>query len=306
MSNQEKKRKIKQKCLELFDACGFVKAEFLKEEAKRLEKWLEEGMHDEMSYMERNKEKRLNPAKLVENAKSVIVVLLNYYPEKKQDPSGKYLISKYAYGIDYHFVVKKRLRELFDFINKEIEPIEGRIFVDSAPVLEKALAQRAGLGWIGKNSLLITKKGSYFFIGEIISTLEIEDYDKPVKAYCGDCTRCIDACPTQAIVQPYVVDSRLCISNLTIEKKPPIPEKFKGKYKQWIFGCDICQDVCPWNNKAIATEMLEFQPKKEILDFTPEQWENLTKSQFKHIFKNSAVSRRKYEGLMHNINFLQA
>ncbi len=307
MNIAEKTRLIKVKCKELFDDCGIIKPQILKEEAQRFNKWLSMGYHDQMKYMERNKDKRLNPALLFEEVKSIIVVLLNYYPEKQLSKNSKYLISKYAYGTDYHFVIKKRLRQLLEYINTEITEVKGRAFTDSAPILERALAKQAGLGWIGKNSLLLTKKGSYFFIGELFVNIELEyEHRKSeITSLCGTCTRCIEACPTKAIIKPYVIDARKCISNLTIERKPPIPNQFRGKYKQWIFGCDICQDVCPWNSRQKPTKISEFEPKPDLLTMKAEDWENLTKQQFNYLFKNSPLKRRKYSGIMHNIMFLK-
>ncbi|MDX1315836.1 MAG: tRNA epoxyqueuosine(34) reductase QueG, partial [Eudoraea sp.] len=229
-----------------FLSCGISKADFLEEEAPRLERWLKKNMHGEMHYMENHFDKRLDPRLLVEDAKSVISVLLNYYPEKTQD-EGTYKISRYAYGQDYHHVIKARLRQLMEFIEENIGEVSGRAFVDSAPVLDKAWAAKSGLGWIGKNSNLLTQQvGSYYFIGELIVDLEL-DYDNPTTDHCGSCTACLDACPTQAIVEPYVVDGSKCISYFTIELKNEIPNDVKGKFDDWIFGCDICQEVCPWN-----------------------------------------------------------
>ncbi len=303
MTLKEKSGLIKNQCQKLgFDSCGIVPAEELREEKKFLEFWLSQGFHGEMKYMERNLDKRTNPALLVPGAKSIIIGLINYYPATKLKLKH-YKISKYAWGQDYHFVVKKRLWSLLRFINENIGPAHGRAFSDSAPVLEQALAVRAGLGWIGKNSLLITKKGSYFFIGELIIDIELA-YDVPfTKNFCGNCTACIQACPTQAIIQPRVVDARKCISYLTIEKRGEFdqPVDLHG----WVFGCDICQDVCPWNKKAIATKIPEFTPKKELTELTDEKLEKLTKQEFNKIFKNTPVERTGYKGLMRNIKAQQ-
>ncbi|MEA3317132.1 MAG: tRNA epoxyqueuosine(34) reductase QueG, partial [Bacteroidota bacterium] len=276
---------IKQKALEIgFSDIGISKVERLDDNAKYLEKWLNAGMNADMAYMENHFEKRVNPAKLVDNAKSIISVLYNYYPSELQK-NDTYKISKYAYGQDYHYVVKDKLKDLLNFIQSEYENVSGRVFIDSAPVLDRAWAAKAGLGWIGKNTNLINKKlGSYVFIGELIIDIDL-DYDKPIKDYCGTCTKCIDACPTNAIVEPYVVDARKCISYLTIENKNEIPEEFKGKLKDNIFGCDICQDVCPWNSNLEGNSEPLFTPKNELLNYSREDWENLPKENFNEIFK---------------------
>lgn len=295
---------IKQKALELgFAAIGFSKANFLEKESQQLKKWLYNDLHGEMHYMENHFEKRTDPRKLVESAKSVISVLYNYFPEKNQI-DNTYKISKYAYGKDYHYVVKEKLNLLFDFIHTEISKIEGRAFVDSAPVMDKVWAAKSGLGWIGKNTNLISKEfGSFFFIGELIIDLELE-YDKAIKDYCGTCTKCIDACPTNAL-KPYQLDARKCISYLTIEKKGEIPEEFKGKWDNWIFGCDICQDVCPWNPKAIFHNQDQFLISDQLQEMKKEDWQNLQKSDFKKLFNNSPVERTKFEGLKRNIEFIK-
>ncbi len=287
-----------------FLSCGISKAEFLEEEAPKLEKWLTNNMHGKMHYMENHFDKRLNPTLLVEDAKSVVTLLYNYYP-KKQQRDDTYKISKYAYGTDYHFVIKDLLKELLATINEEIGAITGRAFVDSAPVLEQAWAAKSGLGWIGKHTNLITKKaGSFYFIAELIIDLEL-DYDTPVTDHCGSCTACIDACPTQAIVQPYVVDGSKCISYLTIELKEEIPSHFKHTYNDWVFGCDICQDVCPWNRFSQSHNQPLFTPSNELLNYSKKQWEEITKDVFNSIFKKSPVKRTKYEGLKRNIQFLK-
>ncbi len=296
--------KIKEKALELgFDAVGVVPAIFLQSEEKRLWQWLDNGYNAEMDYMSRNFEKRLNPALLVDEAKSVIVVIKNYYPEQKQ-PADTYFVSKYAFGKDYHFILKEDLRKLWKYVEEINGNIKGRIFVDSAPVLEKKLAQLAGLGWIGKNSLLITKKGSYFFIGEMIINLQLE-YDTPqVNDFCGTCTRCIDACPTNAIIDPYIIDASKCISYLTIEKKGDFDEKMNLNFANYIFGCDICQDVCPWNSKIIPTKDERFTPVEAVLKFSKKDWHEMTKQDFKSNFKNTPLERTKYEGLKRNIDYV--
>lgn len=295
---------IKSLALEIgFSACGIAQARYLHEDAEHLKKWLSENMHAEMYYMENHFEKRVDARKLVENARSVISVILNYYPNEKQDDTT-YKISKYAYGIDYHFVLKDKLKELLKRINEEIINVNGMAFVDSAPVLDRANAKYAGLGWIGKNSNLISKEfGSFIFIGELIVDIELE-YDKEINEYCGDCTKCMDACPTNAIIEPRLVDSNKCISYLTIENKGILPENEKHNFNNWIFGCDICQDVCPWNSKLESHNIKEFLPKDELLRMSMNDWKNLTKEKFDSIFANSAVKRTKFEGLMRNIQFL--
>jgi len=286
-----------------FLSCGISKAGFLEEEAPRLENWLNNNMNGQMSYMENHFDKRLNPTLLVDDAKSVISLLLNYYPSELQNDDS-YKISKYAYGQDYHYVIKEKLKELLHFIQTEIGAVSGRAFVDSAPVLDKAWAAKSGLGWVGKNSNLITQKvGSFYFIAELIIDLELE-YDSPTTDHCGSCTACLDACPTEAIVAPYVVDGSKCISYFTIELKENLPEEMKGKFNDWMFGCDVCQDVCPWNKFATPHQEPLFQPKPELLNFTKRDWEELTQETFAKVFKNSAVKRTKFEGLTRNISFL--
>ena len=287
-----------------FLSCGISKAAFLEEEAPRLEKWLNKNMQGEMQYMENHFDKRLDPTKLVDGAKSVVSLLLNYYPSEKQD-EGTYKISKYAYGQDYHHVIKSKLKQLQEFISDEIGEVHGRAFVDSAPVLDKAWAAKSGLGWIGKHSNLLTQKlGSFYFIAELIIDLELE-YDHAVTDHCGSCTACIDACPTQAIVQPYVVDGSRCISYLTIELKNEIPSSFQGKMDDWIFGCDVCQDVCPWNRFSKAHQEPLFNPEPQLLSMTKKEWEEITEDVFKKVFKGSAVKRTKFSGLKRNIKFLE-
>lgn len=293
---------IKNKAYDLgFMYCGISKAGFLEEEAPRLEQWLKENRNGKMEYMENHFDKRLDPTLLVDNAKSVISLLLNYFPDTQQaDNSLK--VSKYAYGADYHYVIKDKLKELYQFIQDEIGEVGGRMFVDSAPVMDKAWAKKSGLGWIGKNSNLIhPKEGSFFFIAELILDLELEE-DGPIKDYCGRCTRCIDACPTEAIIEPYVVDGSKCISYLTIELKDAlIPGEFHDKMDNWIFGCDVCQDVCPWNRFAKAHQEPAFMPHEHLLGLNKTDWKDLTEEVFRELFRNSAVKRTKYSGLMRNI-----
>lgn len=287
-----------------FLSCGISKAEFLEKEAPRLEKFLNKNMQGEMSYLENNFDKRLDPTLLVPDSKSVVSLLLNYYPEKKQG-EGTYKISKYAYGNDYHFVIKDKLKHLMNFIQEEIGEVHGRVFVDSAPVLDKAWAAKSGLGWIGKHSNLITKDtGSFYFIAELIIDLEL-DYDHPTTDHCGTCTACIDACPTQAIVGPYVVDGSKCISYFTIELKNEIPSNVKGKFNDWMFGCDICQDVCPWNRFSKPHKEPLFNPKPELLSNSIKDWEEMTEEVFQNIFRKNPVKRTKFTGLIRNIEFLK-
>ncbi len=287
-----------------FISCGISKAEFLEEEAPRLENWLKNNAHGEMGYMENHFDKRLDPTKLVPDSKSVISLLLNYFPSEIQNPES-YKISKYAYGTDYHFVIKDKLKHLMDFISEEIGDVQGRAFVNSAPVLDKAWAAKSGLGWIGKHSNLLTKQlGSFYFIAELIVDLDLE-YDNPVTDHCGSCTACIDACPTNAIVADKVVDGSKCISYFTIELKNEIPISEKGKFDDWMFGCDICQDVCPWNRFSKPHNEPLFNPNPEMLSMTKRDWEEITEEVFQKIFKNSAVKRTKFSGLKRNINFLK-
>lgn len=304
-SNSKYSQLIKNEAQRLgFLSCGISKAEFLEEEAPRLEAWLKKGMHGEMAYMENHFDKRLDPTQLVPGAKSVISLLLNYFPEAQQE-EHTYKISKYAFGTDYHFVIKDKLKQLLEFIQSEIGEVDGRAFVDSAPVLDKTWAAKSGLGWMGKHSNLLSKQvGSFFFIAELIVDLEL-DYDVPVTDHCGSCTACIDACPTQAIVQPYVVDGSKCISYLTIELKNDIPSDFSGKMDDWMFGCDVCQDVCPWNRFSKPHREPLFNAKPELLSKSKKEWEEITEEVFDQIFQKSAVKRTKYSGLIRNIKFLK-
>ena len=297
---------IKSQALKLgFISCGISKAGFLEEEAPRLEHWLNKNMHGEMKYMENHFDKRLDPTKLVEGSKSVVSLLLNYFPSDTQKDPEAPKISKYAYGTDYHFVIKDKLKSLLNYINEEIGDINGRAFVDSAPVLDKACAAKSGLGWIGKNSNLLTKKvGSFYFIAELIIDLELE-YDTPVTDHCGACTACIDACPTNAIVEPYKVDGSKCISYFTIELKEELPNDYKGQFDNWMFGCDVCQDVCPWNRFSKPHNEPLFNPKPELLEMNKREWKELTQEVFSDLFKKSAVKRTKYSGLIRNIKFLE-
>ena len=287
-----------------FLACGISEAGFLETEAPRLENWLNQNRHGQMSYMENHFDKRLDPTLLVDGAKSVISLLLNYYPSDLQQDST-YKISKYAYGQDYHFVIKDKLKDLLHYIQDEIGEVSGRVFVDSAPVLDKAWAAKSGLGWVGKNSNLLTQKvGSFYFIAELIIDLEL-DYDAPTTDHCGSCTACIDACPTQAIVAPYVVDGSKCISYFTIELKENLPSEMKGRFEEWFFGCDVCQDVCPWNRFSKSHNEPAFNPSPELLSFSKRDWEELTEDVFAKMFKKSAVNRTKFNGLKRNIDFLK-
>ncbi len=286
-----------------FLSCGIAKAEFLEEEAPRLERWLKENRHGEMQYMENHFDKRLDPRKLVPGAKSVVSLLYNYYPSESQI-DNTYKISKYAYGMDYHFVIKDKLKEFMHNLQEEIGEIHGRAFVDSAPVLEKAWAARSGLGWIGKHSNLLTQQlGSFYFLAELVLDLELES-DHPVTDHCGDCTACIDACPTEAIIQPYVVDGSKCISYFTIELKNEIPASYKGRLDDWVFGCDVCQDVCPWNRFSEAHEEPLFNPHTALLSMDKKEWQEISQDVFNSVFQKSAVKRTKYTGLKRNIKFL--
>ncbi len=298
---------IKSTAIDLgFDFCGIAKSTFLNEDAKRLETWLNKGMQGKMHYMENHFDLRTDPSKLVPGAKSIITLLFNYFPEEKQNIDSP-KISKYAYGEDYHLVIKDKLYNFFHRIKEKLGDINGRGFVDSAPVLERAWAQKSGLGWIGKNGNLINKnKGSFFFIASLIIDIELE-YDEPLaKDYCGTCTSCIDNCPTEAILPNKVVDGSKCISYFTIELKDAlIPDQMKNKFDNWFFGCDVCQDVCPWNRFAEANTEKRFEPISEILHFTSKDWEELSEEKFKIIFKDSPVKRTKFDGIKRNLNFIK-
>lgn len=295
---------IKQLTAQLgFDYCGIAAAVQLDDDARRLESWLNKGMHGNMQYMENHFDKRIDPRKLVDGAKSVITLLFNYYPgEQQRDDAPK--VSKYAYGEDYHEVIRARLKTLLAKMQEQFGQVQGRGFVDSAPVLERAWAQRSGLGWIGKNGNLIHKQaGSFFFIATLITDLELE-YDGPVADYCGSCRRCLDACPTSAIVAPGVVDGSRCISYFTIElKEQLIPDQMQGKFDNWFFGCDTCQDVCPWNRFSKANKETAFQPLPEILNFSTSDWEEMTEETFKEVFRRSPLKRSKYAGIRRNLKF---
>lgn len=288
-----------------FTFCGISKAEFLKDEAPKLEEWLHRNYQGKMSYLEKYFDKRLDPTVLVPGAKSVISLLYNYYPKKDLAREGEFKISKYAYGEDYHRVIKDKVKRLLDYIQQEVGSVQGRAFVDSAPVMERAWAKRAGLGWVGKNSLLLNREmGSFFFLAELIVDLPLE-YDNAIKDFCGTCTACIDACPTNAIAEPYVVDGSKCISYLTIELKDAIPQDFKGKFEDWVFGCDICQDVCPWNSFSRPHTEERFEPGTELSNMTKQDWKEITEEVFKKVFQISAIKRTKFEGLKRNISFIE-
>ncbi|MFW5886166.1 MAG: tRNA epoxyqueuosine(34) reductase QueG [Bacteroidota bacterium] len=290
-----------------FNACGIAPVMRFDEEVDHLEAWLQNGMNAEMHYMANHFDKRVEPSLLVPGAKSMIMVLLNYFPGKKQEDDSAPVISKYAYGKDYHHVMKRKLKQLLNFLKEKESAAEGRFFVDSAPIMEKTWAVKAGLGWIGKNTLLLNGKiGSFVFIGEIITNLEFE-YDEPqARDFCGSCTLCVDACPTNALMPPRVLDSNRCISYWTIEfKGDHLPDYLQEKFKNRVFGCDICQDVCPWNNKISSHEVDEFMDQTGLLQMKREEWYRLTENQFNEVFKNSPVKRAKYKGLVRNLDFLK-
>jgi epoxyqueuosine reductase len=298
--------RIKAKALSLgFTSIGISKATFLEEEAPKLEAWLKKGYQGEMSYLENHFDKRLDPRLLVEDAKSIVSLSYNYFPEQQQE-EGAYKLAKYAYGQDYHFVIKDKLRALMAFIQEEIGEVSGRAFSDSAPIMERAWAQKSGLGWNGKNSLLIQKNaGSFFFLAELILDLELEEDTPFTTDHCGTCTRCIDACPTQAILPNNTVDGSKCISYFTIELKNELPNSEKGKFEDWMFGCDICQDVCPWNRFSKPHQEPLFQPHSDLLQMTKSDWDEITEDVFRKVFKKSAVKRTKFKGLTRNIDFLK-
>jgi epoxyqueuosine reductase len=290
-----------------FDHCGIARAQRLDDDARRLDEWLGKGMHGSMKYMENHFDMRVDPSKLVPGAKSVITLLLNYFPAETQVEES-YKISKYAYGSDYHEVIRTKLRTFLEWIHEQVGEVHGRGFVDSAPVLERSWAQRSGAGWIGKSGNLITRKGgTFFFIATLITDLELE-YDDPfAKDYCGSCTKCIDACPTEAILDNKVVDGSKCISYYTIELKDLIiPSEMQGKFNNWMFGCDVCQDVCPWNRFSRPTQEQGFTPLPGVLNLTTKDWEELSEESFRKIFRDSPVKRTKYKGLMRNIKFLSS
>jgi epoxyqueuosine reductase len=297
-------QQIKEEAYRLgFEHVGFSKADFLEEEAPRLEQWLANNYHGKMAYMENWFDKRLDPRLLVDDAKTVISLLLNYYPSQVQNSEAPQ-ISKYAYGRDYHFVIKEKLKELLHFIQENVGEVNGRAFVDSAPVLDRAWAKKSGLGWIGKNGNLINpKSGSFYFIAELIIDLELPT-DAPIRDYCGTCTRCIDACPTQAIISPKVVDGSKCISYFTIELKEQIPSSYNGKFDNWAFGCDTCQDVCPWNRFSKSTKEKDFIPDDDRLSWTRSEWEEITEEVFKKVFKESPISRAGFEKIKDNLKLL--
>jgi len=289
-----------------FDFCGIAKATRLDEDAKRLESWLNKGMHGSMHYMERYFDLRIDPGKLVPGAKSVITLLINYFPSEKQQ-NDELKISKYAYGKDYHEVIREKLNKFVELIREQVGEIHGRGFVDSAPVLERTWAQRSGLGWVGKNGNLINKQmGSFFFIATLITDLDLVPDDPFVKDYCGSCTRCIDSCPTDAILPNKVVDGSKCISYFTIELKDMlIPSEMKGKFENWMFGCDICQDVCPWNRFSKPTNEIEFTPLPEILNLSTKEWEMMSEDKFRQLFRHSPLSRSKLKGIQRNLKFVR-
>jgi len=303
-SGSEQTKLIKTEAKRLgFDSVGISKAEFLSDEAPRLEEWLKKGMHGSMTYMERNFDMRLDPRRIVDGAQSVISLVMNYYPEEKYS-AGAVKVSRYAFGKDYHFVIKDKLTLLLNYIKSNIGDVTGRGFVDSAPVLDRAWAAKSGLGWIGKNGNMINPKaGSYFFIAELIVDLDLEP-DAPIKDHCGTCTRCIDECPTKAIVKPFVVDGSKCISYFTIELKDQIPEQFAGQYEDWIFGCDICQEVCPWNRFSLPTKVEQFKPIDKINEMSYNDWEEITEEMFSNKFAGSPLQRTGFEGMKRNLRFI--
>ena len=294
---------IKNKSIELgFISCGISKSGFLENEIGRFESWLKNNYHGKMSYMERNFDKRMDTRKLVDGSKSVISLLFNYYPSKEIN-NNSFKISKYAYGKDYHFIIKDKLKTLLSSMRNEIGEIDGRVFVDSAPIMEKAWAKKSGLGWIGKNTNLISKKtGSFFFIAEIIVDLELE-YDGEVTDHCGSCTACLDACPTDALYEPYKIDASKCISYFTIELKDQFSNDLNKDFNDWIFGCDICQDVCPWNKFSIPNKEPLLNPKNEINQYSKKDWLELTDEVFKVVFKETPLERTKFKGLKRNIQY---
>lgn len=308
LKQQKLTEQIRTYALQLgFDACGFAKAQYLPKEARRLGEWLEQERHGTMDWMTNYFDKRVDPTLLVPGSKTVVSVLASYHHPKHKEQVGikdKPLISKYAQGRDYHKVFKKNLKELFSFAEKLLGGLEGRIFTDSAPVLDKVWAQRAGLGWIGKNSNLLNKDiGSFFFIGEMIIDAELS-YDSPVTDHCGSCTRCMEACPTDAIYEPYRVDATKCISYLTIELKEEIDKKYRTEIENWIYGCDICQDVCPWNSKSVLARFEDLHPRDYVADQDLEFWKNLTPEKYDEVFEGSAIRRAKFDKFKSNVDIV--
>jgi epoxyqueuosine reductase len=306
MTKQELSEMIRSEAKKIgFDACSIARAEYLKEESSHLKRWLHNNLHGNMKYMEYYFDRRVDPARLVKGARSVIVVLLNYYNSKEQKDNSAPVISKYAYGKDYHFILKKKLYQLNDFIKSKISNASSRIFVDSAPVLERAWAAKAGLGWIGKNASLISPDhGSFVFIGVLITDLELY-YGLQIKEMCGECEKCISACPTRAITSPRVIDARKCISYMTVEYKDAIPEKYRGNFNNYVFGCDICQSVCPWNASARNHKISDMEPLPELLEMNRNDWYNLNEKSFRKLFGNTVVERTGFSGLKRNIEFLR-
>ncbi len=308
MSNAQKHTaRIKSEAARLgFNACGIAKAVQLDDDARRLEQWLKNGFQGTMQYMERNFDLRIDPRKLVPGAKSVLTLLLNYYPTQQQSADAP-KVAKYAWGTDYHYVIREKLNQLLDFIKQNIGEVDGRGFVDSAPVLERSWAMRSGLGWVGKNGNLLNKEmGSFFFIATLITDLELVPDAAFNTDFCGTCTRCIDACPTQAIVSPTEVDGSRCISHLTIELKDELmPDEFKGKMDNWLFGCDVCQDVCPWNRFSKPNNEQYFTPIPEVLNLSLQQWEEMSEETFKRTFKNSPMLRSKWKGIQRNVKAIK-
>jgi epoxyqueuosine reductase len=289
-----------------FDFCGISTADFLANEAPQLEHWLKNNYHGKMAYMANYFDKRLDPRLLVPGAKSVISLMINYFPQKKQIHPDAPKISKYAFGDDYHEVITQKLNTFIEILKEKIGHIEGRAFVDAAPVMDKAWAKKAGMGWMGKNTNIINKnKGSFFFIAELITDLVLTP-DNAVKDYCGTCTKCIDACPTDALFSPYQLDANKCISYLTIELKDEIPNSFKGQMQNWAFGCDICQDVCPWNRFSKPHQHMELSENENLLNMTQKEWKEITEDVFQNVFKKSAVKRTKFKGLLRNLNFISS
>jgi len=303
---QKRTEIVKQKASEAgFDFCGIAKSEKLEEHTRQLEEWLNKNYHGKMAYMANHFDKRLDPTKLVPGSKSVVTLIHNYYPGKSIRVSDGYKIAKYAYGKDYHYVIKQKLRALLESLREAIGDINGRVFVDSAPVMERQWAAKSGLGWQGKNTLLLNRQlGSFFFLAELIIDLELEP-DGPVKDYCGTCTRCLDACPTDAFPRAGVLDASKCISYLTIELKDEIPDEFRGKMDDWIFGCDICQDVCPWNRFSKPHSEPEFDPPEALQNFNKQEWEELTEEVFNAVFKHSPLKRTGYSGMKRNVGFVK-